>query len=32
LLIFSSLTNDEVNALQDVVQRRVVQEMGIEMR
>jgi phenylalanyl-tRNA synthetase alpha chain len=27
-----SLSNDEVNALQDKVQKRVVDEMGIEMR
>lgn len=27
-----SLSNEEVNALQEEVQKRVVQEMGVEMR
>lgn len=27
-----SLSNEEVNALQEEVQKRVVEEMGIEMR
>ena len=27
-----SLSNEEVNVLQEQVQRRIVQEMGIEMR